>query len=55
MAVLGAAPAVRLLKTLVAKLPPSIPLATADGWISEVFKKVPEPVDLKDHWQVFNQ
>ncbi|KAJ3847239.1 hypothetical protein EV368DRAFT_69273 [Lentinula lateritia] len=52
------AAAVRLLSTLVKGLPDHVPLASTESRISEIFKKVPEPLptaDPDEHWTTFNR
>lgn len=47
---------VRLLKTLVEKLPASVPLASPEDKINQVFQNIPETNDDEDgQWRVFNR
>ncbi|KAJ4477153.1 hypothetical protein J3R30DRAFT_171917 [Lentinula aciculospora] len=46
---------VRLLKSLVANLPDSSPLATAEDRINQIFKSIPELDDSDERWPVFNR
>ncbi|KAF9062214.1 hypothetical protein BDP27DRAFT_1369042 [Rhodocollybia butyracea] len=50
-----AAATARLLKTLVQKLPPLVPLALPDDKIAQVFKNIPETDDEDGKWRVFNR
>ena len=45
----------RLLKTLVQKLPYTVPLATTDDKIAQVFRDIPEPTDNDEKWPTFNR
>ncbi|KAJ4474614.1 hypothetical protein C8J55DRAFT_562436 [Lentinula edodes] len=52
------ATAVRLLSALIKGLPDHVPLASTESRISEIFKKVPEPLptaDPDEHWTTFNR